>query len=84
MPFLVVVALALQGTIAAAWRTPSVASWTWLALVLFLVIENLTESFVLWFSYNWVLLMAAALRAGGGRRPMHERRTPAPSVAANV
>ena len=84
VPFLVIVALALRGTITAAWRTPSVASWTWLALVLFLVIENLTESFVLWFSYNWVLLMAAALRADGRPRPKHERRRPAPSVAANV
>ena len=25
--------------------------------------ENVTESFVLWFSYSWVLLMAAAVRA---------------------
>ena len=68
VPFLVIVGLALHRTLTDAWNRPSVASWTWLALVLFLVIENLTESFVLWFSYNWVLLMAAALRSDVGRR----------------
>jgi exopolysaccharide production protein ExoQ len=64
IPFLLIVGLALFGTVRAAWREPSVASATWLAIVIFLLIENLTESFVLWFSYNWVLLMAAALRSG--------------------
>ena len=66
IPFLVIVGLALHGTTRAAWRDPGVESWTWLAVVLFLLIENLTESFVLWFSYNWVILMAAALRSGVG------------------
>ena len=69
IPFLVIVALAVHGSATAAWRRPSVATWTWLALVLFLVIENLTESFVLWFSYNWVLLMVAALKSDFARRP---------------
>ena len=33
-----------------------------------LVVVNLTLSFVLWFSYNWVLLMSAALRTLGASR----------------
>jgi O-antigen ligase len=68
IPFLVIVGLALYGTTRTAWRDPGIESWTWLALVLFLLIENLTESFVIWFSYNWVILMAAALRSGVGLR----------------
>jgi len=58
-----VVLSAVLGTVRWAWHDPSTISWFWLALTTFLVIENLTESFVLWFSYNWVLLIAAALRA---------------------
>lgn len=82
VPFLLVVGLALHTTATDAWRRPSVATWTWLALVLFLVIENLTESFVLWFSYNWVLLTAAALRFGAVRRRRPVDRTPEPSASA--
>ncbi|GJM38656.1 MAG: hypothetical protein DHS20C19_20230 [Acidimicrobiales bacterium] len=80
--FVTVVALALAGATTDAWRTPNAATATWLALVSFLVIENLTESFVLWYSYNWVLLMAAALTVGqrlrrGGDRETHEASEPA-------
>jgi O-antigen ligase len=64
IPFAVIVALALRGALRDAWTRPSPASWVWLAAIVLLVIENITESFVLWFSYNWVLLMAAALRSG--------------------
>ena len=53
------------------WREPGPEAWTWGALVVFLVVENVTESFVLWFSYNWVLLIAAALRFGPGPRTPH-------------
>ena len=59
-----VVAMAIAGVVARAWRQPDTEAWLWLAVVTFLVVENLTESFVLWFSYNWVLLIAAALRSG--------------------
>jgi len=75
LPFLVVVGLAVYGATTAAWRRPSVASWLWLALVIFLVIENITESYVLWYSYNWVLLMVAALKSGVGSTWPRERRT---------
>ena len=76
VPFLVIVALAVRNAGMHAWRSPGADSWMWAAVVAFLLVENVTESFVLWFSYNWVLLMAAAMRpvparpalvdAGGG------------------
>jgi len=37
--------------------------------VAFALFENASESFVLWFSYNWVIVMAAALRTPEPRRP---------------
>lgn len=62
--WLIVVGTAVVGVTVAVWRQPTVTHWLWLATVLLLVAENLTESFVLWFSYNWVLLIAAAARFG--------------------
>lgn len=56
-----VVVLALAGVSGLAWRRfdpPSV----WLAVVVWcLVAGHITESFVLWYSYNWVLVAAAAI-----------------------
>ena len=66
--WLVVVVAAVAGVGREMWRRPDVETWLWLAIVVFLLMENLTESFVLWFSYNWILLIAAALRFGGRRR----------------
>ena len=63
--WLVVVGVAVAGVGRAVWRNPGVESWLWAAVVAMLFVENLTESFVLWFSYNWILLIAAALRFGG-------------------
>jgi O-antigen ligase len=65
--WLVVVAIAFTGVLRVAWNEPGADSWLWLAVVVFLLVENLTESFVLWFSYNWVLLVAASLRFGSHR-----------------
>ena len=62
--WLIVVVVAVVGVGRAMWIRPSVETWLWSAVVMFLLIENVTESFVLWFSYNWVLLIAAALRFG--------------------
>lgn len=62
VPFTVIVVLAARTSGLALWRRPGPDTWTGAALVAFLVVENFTESFVLWFSYSWVLLMAAALR----------------------
>ena len=60
--FVVVVVAALTNSIRRAWQSPGLLSWARLAVVVLLVFENVTESFVLWFSYNWVILCAAALR----------------------
>ena len=46
------------------WLRPSVDTWMWAALSVFVLVENLAESFVLWFSHIWVLLLVAALRRG--------------------
>ena len=62
LPFVVIVVLAARNAGLALWRRPGADTWMWAALVAFLLVENVTESFVLWFSYSWVLLMAAALR----------------------
>lgn len=63
IPFAVIVVLAARNAGLALWRRPGTDTWMWAALVAFLLVENVTESFVLWFSYSWVLLMAAAVRA---------------------
>lgn len=78
--WLVVVISALVGVARTMWREPGAEAWTWGALVVFLVVENLTESFVLWFSYNWVLLIAAALRFGPGPRTRSEHRIDVPTA----
>ena len=73
MPFLVIVVLAARNAGLHLWRHPGADSWMWAAVVGFVLVENVTESFVLWFSYIWVLLMAAALRRlppGGPGRPV--------------
>jgi O-antigen ligase len=69
VPFLVIVVLAARNAGLALCRQPGADTWMWAALVAFLLVENVTESFVLWFSYSWVLLMAAALRPAPGGRP---------------
>ncbi len=61
VPFVTVVSLAARNAGRDLWCTPSPDTWMWAAVVAFSLLENITESFVLWFSYNWVLVMAAAL-----------------------
>ena len=62
VPFVVIVSLAARNAMSQVWRDPSPDTWLWAAVVAFLLVENVTESFVLWFSYSWVLIMAASLR----------------------
>jgi len=62
VPFVVIVVLAARNAGLHLWRRPGADSWMWAAVVGFVLVENVTESFVLWFSYIWVLLMTAALR----------------------
>ena len=62
VPFVVIVVLAARNAGLHLWRRPGADSWMWAAVVGFVLVENVTESFVLWFSYIWVLLMTAALK----------------------
>ena len=83
VPFVVIVVLAARNAGLHLWRRPGADSWMWAAVIGFALVENVTESFVLWFSYIWVLLMAAALRPssppGPGSPP--PQRADAPDAA---
>ena len=80
VPFAVILFLAARNAGLALWRRPGPDTWAGAALVAFLLLENLAESFVLWFSYSWVLLMAAALRpAPAADQPISAALDRAPS-----
>ena len=79
VPFAAIVVLAARNAGLALWRRPGADTWMWAALVALLLVENVTESFVLWFSYSWVLLMAAALR-----RVPHAITTPDSAVLVEL
>ncbi len=64
LPLVALAMLAAVNSGSSLWRRPSVDAWMWAALSVFVLVENLAESFVLWFSHIWVLLLAAALRRG--------------------
>lgn len=59
--YLCVVLAAIVGISRWLWNAPSVASWWWGVVLVYLVAQNLTESFVLWHSYNWMLFVAASV-----------------------
>lgn len=82
--WLVVAGSAVVGATRAIWHRPGTEAWMWAALTTFLLVENLTESFVLWFSYNWLLLMVVALRLGPGPRTTHGHRIDAPSALVSA
>ena len=65
--YLFVAFSAIAGTFARAWRVASIGTWWWATLLVLLLVQNLTESFVLWHSSNWVLFVAAALTPFGAR-----------------
>ena len=65
VPFAAVVVLAVRNAGRDLLRSPSADTWMWAAVVAVMLIENITESFILRFSYNWVIVMAAALRPSG-------------------
>ena len=73
VPFMLVVVLAFRSAGLSVWHRPNAQNWMWAAVVGFVIIENVAESFVLWFSYNWVLLMAAALLPSPRRAPQRHR-----------
>lgn len=66
VPFAAVVVLAVRNAGRDLLRSPSADTWMWAAVVAVMLIENITESFILRFSYNWVIVMAAALRVPKG------------------
>ena len=76
VPFVVLVMLAAVNAGRGLWLRPSADTAMWAAVTVFVLVENMTESFVLWFSHIWVLLLAAALRrsapatGAGGRCPL--------------
>jgi len=61
-PFVMIVVLAAVNAGRGLWVRPSAGTGMWAAVTVFVLLENVTESFVLWFSHIWVLLLAAALR----------------------
>lgn len=62
VPFVVIVVLAVGNAGRDLLRAPSADTWMWAAVVVMMLIENTTESLILRYSYNWVIVMAAALR----------------------
>jgi O-antigen ligase len=62
LPFAMLVVLAAVNAGRGLWLRPSPDTGMWAAVTVFVLCENVTESFVLWFSHIWVLLLAAALR----------------------
>ena len=62
VPFVILVVLATVNAGRGLWLRPSPDTGMWVAVAVFVLVENVTESFVLWFSHIWVLLLAAALR----------------------
>ena len=69
VPFTVIVVLAVRNAGRDLLRSPSPDTWAWAAVVAVMLVENITESFILRFSYNWVIVMAAALRTPKGTKP---------------
>lgn len=59
--YLCVVLAAIIGISRWLWTAPSVSSWWWGVVLVYLVGQNLTESFVLWHSYNWMLFVTASV-----------------------
>ena len=62
VPFVMLVVLAAVNAGRGLWLRPSADTGMWVAVTVFVLFENMTESFVLWFSHIWVLLLVAALR----------------------
>lgn len=71
---LVIVAFAVVGNGVRYVQRPSAQTWWWVTAATYFVLLNVTESFVLWFSYVWILLLAAAVAS---TRPDDEAQPPA-------
>ena len=64
VPFVMLVVMATVNAGRGLWQRPSADTAMWAAVTVFVLCENITESFVLWFSHIWVLLLVAVLRRG--------------------
>ena len=53
--------LMIVGVLRAVWRATTVENVAWAVLVLFVIVQNSMESFVLWHSYLWILFVAATV-----------------------
>ena len=51
----------IVGVARSLWRLTSAVTVAWVVLVLFLIVQNSMESFVLWHSYLWALFAAAVV-----------------------
>jgi len=58
--FATIVLTAVGGRARACWVRPCAANVWWMALLAAVLAEHTTESFVLWHSYVWILLVSAA------------------------
>jgi O-antigen ligase len=58
--------LLVVGAAESVWRRGAAVDWWWTMILVFVIVQNLTESFVLWHSYLWVLFIAAGF---AGLRP---------------
>lgn len=85
--FALVVVLAVAGAARAVWSTWSPVSW-WIAVLLTcLLVGHLTESFILWHSYNWAIVCGLAAGTWTLRSAVQPDMTPtapARASAANV
>lgn len=52
--------LAVLRAVRDALTAPTARTWTWMTLTVFVVLAHVTESFVSWFSYMWILLIVLA------------------------
>ncbi|MCU1500248.1 MAG: lipid core-O-antigen ligase-like enyme [Acidimicrobiales bacterium] len=67
VPYLMILLAAVVGIARWVWSARTIAAWWWGLALVYLVAQNLTESFVLWHSYNWVLFIASSIVPFAGR-----------------
>lgn len=75
---------AFVGVLRSTWFVRRVSTWWWTMVLVFIVAVNLTESFVLWYSYAWVLFAAAAVAMFGPSLPRTPAGTSSPPESAQT
>jgi O-antigen ligase len=74
VPFAATAGLAVVQSGRGVHRRIDVASVWWATVVVVALLENATESFVLWYSYLWVLLIAASVASPKAEADMPPRQ----------